>query len=183
MTTGIYLLVFSSTNVYIGQSIDIENRWKQHFDKFRKGTAAKAMQAEFDKCGFPGTRILLECHKDHLDMMESMYIHANKGPHLLNTSIPRDYSPREIEIATADDDQLKLSTVEILSQLRTATNNIEALEEEVDSLRDDGLVLPSEIEEIKEDNERLKSEVSKLLAVNQFLSKEASKSWWDRLWS
>ena len=44
MTSGIYLLNFKDQAFYIGQSQDIETRWKQHRDKFLKGKAAEKMQ-------------------------------------------------------------------------------------------------------------------------------------------
>ena len=183
MTTGIYLIVFPSERYYIGQSVDIENRWKQHFDKFSKGTAAKLMQTEFNRYGFPKTSIILECHKDHLDMMEGMFITSNLGPKILNTTIPGEYSKHEIKIATADADQLKLSTVEILHKLRVAHSNVTTLEEEVEALRDEGIVIPDELEDIRNNNKLLKERLHSLIVVNQELSRKANMSWWERLWS
>ena len=183
MTTGIYLLVFSSGKYYIGQSVDIDNRWKQHYDKLSKGTAAKPMQAEYNRHGLPTAKVLLECHRDHLDMMEGMFITSNLGPKMLNTTIPAEYTEYEIKVATSDTDQLKLSIVEILSKLRVAQNNVTSLEEEVDALRDDGIVLPDEVEDIRNNNGLLKERLSSLITVNQELSRRANMSWWERLWS
>lgn len=89
MTSGIYQLNFNDQAFYVGQSINIEVRWKQHFDKFRKGTAAKKMQDAYNYYGLPNATILLECHKDYLDMMENFYIAANQ-PYSgnLNTTAP-----------------------------------------------------------------------------------------------
>ena len=85
MTCGIYRLTFSSGNTYIGKSIDIENRWKQHYDKFRKGTAAKAMQHEYNNYGVPNTEIIYTCHEDHIDIVEESLIYRLK-PTLNGTS-------------------------------------------------------------------------------------------------
>ena len=150
MTTGIYLLTFAPDAYYIGQSVDIENRWKQHYDKLCKGTAARPMQIAFNKFGIPKAKILLECHKDHLDMMEGMFITSNQGPGMLNTSIPKGYTDKEIKIACASNEDLKMSTVQILARLRTYGYNIDALENEVNSLRNEGIVLSEELEKIKE---------------------------------
>lgn len=89
MTSGIYQLNFNDQAFYVGQSINIEVRWKQHFDKFRKGTAAKKMQDAYNTYGLPDVSILLECHKDYLDMMENFYIAANQSySGSLNTTAP-----------------------------------------------------------------------------------------------
>lgn len=89
MTSGIYQLNFNDQAFYVGQSINIEFRWKQHFDKFRKGTASKKMQEAYNTYGLPDTLILLECHKDYLDMMENFYIAANQSCFgNLNTTAP-----------------------------------------------------------------------------------------------
>ena len=167
MTTGIYQLTFNSGKIYIGQSVDIETRWKQHGDKFRKGTAAKAMQAEYNIAGHPNTEILLVCHKDHLDMMESMYINARRiqvKDRMLNTSIPKDYTNAEIYTITKNEEYLKYSIVQLIHQASTAKANISNLENAV----------PPDVKALNED-------IRKLILVNQMLSVEASKSWWQKL--
>ena len=88
MTSGVYILKFNSGNCYIGKSIDIPTRWKQHFDKFNKGTAAKAMQAEFNRYGYPQGEILMECHADHIDIVEACLINRMKPA--LNGTYPDD---------------------------------------------------------------------------------------------
>ena len=169
MTTGIYQLTFSSGKRYIGQSIDVEARWKQHTDKFRKGTAAKPMQAEFHASGYPDADLLLECHKDHLDMMESMYINSNCIAHkhlMLNTSIPKDYTNAEIYTIDKNVEYLKYSIVQLIHQASTAKANISNLEN----------AAPPNVKALKED-------IQKLIKVNQMLSLEASKSWWQKLFN
>lgn len=92
MTCGIYKLTFSSGRSYIGKSIDIENRWKQHFEKMRSGKASKPMQEEFMRCGYPDPAILYICHEDHIDIIEETLIHrlnpelnTTKGRERLNS--------------------------------------------------------------------------------------------------
>lgn len=186
MTTGIYLLIFNSGKRYIGQSVDIESRWKQHFDKFRKGTAAKAMQQEFNNYGLPEAQVLLECHKDHLDMMESLYINHNMIKHrhiMLNTSIPADYTNEQIAFITTHEHYLKRSSFKLMRSLNTAKDNIVHMQEELDTLHDQGIQLPPNTQALIRENTSLKEQYAKLVKVNQFLSLEASKSWWQKLFS
>ena len=62
MASGIYKLTFKSGNFYIGKSNNIDRRWQEHFDKFKKGTAAKNMQAE------PSTLDLLSSYDKMIEM-------------------------------------------------------------------------------------------------------------------
>jgi len=91
MTSGVYQLTFSNGDTYIGKSINIEERWKQHTNKMYKGTAAKNMQAAFNAYGAPMGRILRECHEDHIDVVESCFISRNKPT--LNSDRPKDPFP------------------------------------------------------------------------------------------
>ena len=77
-TSGVYQLQFSSGRTYIGKSVNITERFKQHMDKFRKGTAAKAMQNEYDCYGPPDINVLVLCHPDHVDIVESWLISRNR---------------------------------------------------------------------------------------------------------
>ena len=89
MASGIYRLNFNNEYFYVGQSVDIDQRWRQHMDKFYKGTAAEKMQLAFNAFGDPNGEVLINCHKDYLDIMETYYIHAQKQfPGCLNTSVP-----------------------------------------------------------------------------------------------
>ena len=93
MTSGVYELKFANGDRYIGKSINIETRWKQHFDKFQKGTAAKAMQHAYNTYGTPKGDILCTCHSDHIDILEACYI-ARHNPEL-NSDRPADPFPGE----------------------------------------------------------------------------------------
>jgi len=89
MTSGIYQLNFDNQAYYIGQSQDMETRWKQHADKFLKGKAAAKMQDAYNQLGMPRAGIVIKCHKDYLDIMETFYIHDQKQyANCLNTSAP-----------------------------------------------------------------------------------------------
>lgn len=116
MTTGIYQLVFSNKSVYVGQAQDVPARWRQHTDKFRKGTAAQKLQAAYNSCGMPEFFLILECHKDYLDIMEAYYININKQYYnCLNTSIPK-FDPTINYEMLIDHNLLKHSSVDMIAE-------------------------------------------------------------------
>lgn len=106
MTSGIYELTFPSGLTYIGKSVNIENRWKQHRDKLLKGTAASNMQTEYNICGLFVGSVLWEGHSDHIDIMEAMFINRLKPQ--LNGTYPED------PLAGLDADEV-LKVVELLN--------------------------------------------------------------------
>jgi len=72
MTIGIYRLIFSNTDkCYIGQSINIEHRYKQHLNSFIVGNANSKMQEAYVLFGLPILDILCECSIDNLDKTET----------------------------------------------------------------------------------------------------------------
>lgn len=90
MTSGIYQLTFASGAIYIGQSVNCEERYAQHCDKMHKGTASQKMQKQYEIYGLPTQTILFMCHRDYLDTMEAFFI--NRSYHTepnINTSIPK----------------------------------------------------------------------------------------------
>jgi hypothetical protein len=74
MTIGIYKLDFYVDNgVYIGQSTNIEKRYKQHVTMLLNGKASKKMMDAFiqAKNVLPEVEILLECSVSELDSAEN----------------------------------------------------------------------------------------------------------------
>lgn len=68
MTIGIYKLNFKDTNkVYIGQSINIEQRYKNHLYSLKRGDACKKLQEAYNIYGIPSLEILLD-NIDNIDM-------------------------------------------------------------------------------------------------------------------
>jgi hypothetical protein len=88
MTCGIYRLTFPSGRFYIGKSIDIDKRWKQHFDDFEAGKHTRLMQPEFNKYRQYEQEVICECHSDYLTILEDSYIARFKPP--LNGTFPKD---------------------------------------------------------------------------------------------
>ena len=97
MDSGIYRLTYRTGETYVGKSIHITTRWKQHFDKLAKGKAAKEMQDAYYASGeFPRTEVLVYCHRDMLDYYEGYFINYLKPP--LNTQIPDALPEEEQEV-------------------------------------------------------------------------------------
>ncbi len=72
MTTGIYVLKFSGTNkVYIGQSVNIEVRYRVHKQKLKDGSHNYKMMEAYNKYGLPEIEILCECSREELNKYEA----------------------------------------------------------------------------------------------------------------
>lgn len=75
MTIGIYLLRFkNTTKVYIGKSLHIEGRFKDHIKNLTKGNGAKKLQEAFNTFGIPELEILCDCGIDELSELEDLGI-------------------------------------------------------------------------------------------------------------
>lgn len=71
MSCGVYILKFYGTNsVYVGQSLNIENRFKVHLRKLRDGTHNYKMLKAFGVYGPPTFEIVTECEKNALNDTE-----------------------------------------------------------------------------------------------------------------
>ncbi len=71
MTSGIYCISFSGTNsVYIGQSINIEKRWKEHTASLINNTANFKLLEAYRVYGEPSYDILVKATKAELDNLE-----------------------------------------------------------------------------------------------------------------
>lgn len=84
MSIGIYSLEFSNNLVYIGQSIDIETRYKKHCRELKNNTHInQKLQSAYRIFGMPKLHILLECCKDELNDNEiaaiEVYDAVNNG--------------------------------------------------------------------------------------------------------
>ena len=78
MAAGIYIYTFASGAQYVGQAINIEDRWEQHKRKMQSGKHTKLVQAEFNRYGFPHFEVIIYCHPHFLDAMEAAHIHARQ---------------------------------------------------------------------------------------------------------
>ena len=136
MTSGIYQLNFADQAYYIGQSQDMETRWKQHADKFLKGKAAAKMQDAYNQLGMPHAGIVIECHKDYLDIMETFYIHDQKQyANCLNTSAPALDPSIDYEWLFQHRHMLKFSSAEIIKEFVGVVKENNKLQEDHDDLK------------------------------------------------
>lgn len=73
MTIGIYKLIFEGTDkVYIGQSKNIEYRFREHKYALRNGLSSKKLLQAYTEYGEPvGYEILCECEVTELDTLEN----------------------------------------------------------------------------------------------------------------
>lgn len=93
MTIGIYRLCFEGTyQCYIGQSINIENRYKQHLRSFSNGSAVKKLLNAYTMYGIPLLEILIECSISELNSLEletiEIYDSYNNGFNSTNLMYP-----------------------------------------------------------------------------------------------
>lgn len=130
MTSGIYRLEFKDGSFYIGKSVDIPKRWKQHRKAFEDRTHTKNMQAAHDRCGAPKYIIIKECHPDHIDIMENYFIGLNWDKQgILNSTRPVWYTDSDIEVmAKTPPDLWDISTFEHLKLLFKLSSQVSNLE-------------------------------------------------------
>ena len=93
MTIGIYRLLFSgTTKCYVGQSINIENRFRQHITSLISGTSNKKMLEAYTSFGLPKLDILSECTEAELDTLEietiDIFDCVNNGFNMIATTTP-----------------------------------------------------------------------------------------------
>ena len=154
MKSGIYKLIFSSGKCYIGKSMDIPSRWKQHTDRFKKGDAAGKMQQEYNRCGVPEMEVIFECHSDHIDIMETYCIHAHDRSMLLNTSIPESLSQEEYNNLLLSPEVLKFSTSDHVATMFSLNKDVRELKAKIADMQNaapDVKPLHAEIERLKDE--------------------------------
>lgn len=188
MASGIYRLTFSSGKYYIGKSLDLETRWKQHFNKFATGKAARPMQLEYDRCGLPQTEVIYYCHRDHIDILEELLIDQEKGPDMLNSTYPEVNRTDEVAILiNKSRELLQLSTFEHIEMLHNSEQRVQehkaaatAAETALEELRCKGYIMDSDYIEMVDvaDAYRTKTQQqqSELLRLSKL-------NWWNRLWN
>ena len=188
MASGIYRLTFSSGKYYVGKSLDLETRWKQHFNKFATGKAARPMQLEYDRCGLPQTEVIFECHKDHIDILEELLIEQLKGPDMLNTTYPVcDLTDRVAILINKSRELLHASTFEHLEMIHASQDEInkaklqqQKAEQELEDLRSEGYIMDSDYIEIVDLANDFRDSLLKKKAE---LERLKNLSWWDRLFN
>jgi group I intron endonuclease len=97
MTTGIYSLHFKNTSfIYIGQSVDIEDRYEEHLSKLRNDKSSDKLAAAYLLFGVPTLNIIEQCTEEELNSKELFYIKEfdsiRNGLNTLNGTTPRNFS-------------------------------------------------------------------------------------------
>jgi hypothetical protein len=161
MKSGIYILKFDSGYSYIGKSVDISARYKQHLNSLRRGNHTSELQSHYKVWGVPSCEVLELCHPDHLDVLERSWI--SRGVNLLNTVYPD--VPEHDSWVRSYSHVLENSTGSLLKYMAETQS-------ELKTLRNQGMVLPGELDRLKE----LEKEVGDLQAYK-------SRSWWYKLWN
>jgi len=188
MSSGIYVLEFATDLYYIGKSDNIPRRWEEHRQSFIKGSHTKRMQHAYNRYGMPQFRVVLECHKDHIDVMESIVIHYNASiTNLVNGNKPAKVPEDDTELLINADDELKLSTAEHIRLLREAAREASHYKEKYCVLKSSGILLPKEIETMPEDLDSALSSNKRLYEENSQLQdkvrKLMSRSLWQRIFN
>lgn len=188
MASGIYRLTFSSGKYYIGKSLDLETRWKQHFNKFATGKAARPMQLEYDRCGLPQTEVIFDCHRDHIDILEELLIEQFKGPDMLNTTYPDcDLTDQVAILINKSKELLHASTFEHLEMIHSSQNRISKAqqaqteaEEALEDYKANGYIINQDyLDAVALANEfknRMLSRKAELVRLSKL-------GWWDRLFN
>lgn len=192
MISGIYLLTFKNGDRYVGRSVDIKRRWSEHVESFRKGKAAKSLQYAFNANGFPRASVLIECHNDHTDLMETYFI-CKLQPEL-NTMGGLALTDGELDVLELRHEMLKFSTVEhvqelvrLYDELKKEKERYEELSELLDERRLK-LDIENQIDQLEEEKAILCKDKEGLEELVEELEKEAAhweykarNLWWKRM--
>jgi hypothetical protein len=188
MASGIYRLTFSSGTFYIGKSLDLETRWKQHFNKFATGKAARPMQIEYDRCGLPQTEVMYYCHQDHIDIMEEWLIDEYKCGDMLNTTYPKVQRIDEIaELINANNHLMQLCTWDHLKLIANSQTRIsqaqqaqDEAEQALEEYKSNGYIINQDYLDVVKLANEFKS---RMLTRKDELVRLSKLSWWDRLFN
>lgn len=128
-TSGIYKLTFTNGDFYIGKSANIERRMCEHRDALHRGEAAAKLQKAYYACHDvpPNFEVLLECHPDHIDLMEAYYIRRLRPK--LNSTSGMKVSDVELDVLIANKEHLKHSTATFIMTILNQNARIYDLEE------------------------------------------------------
>lgn len=153
MKSGIYLLKFENGDTYVGKSVDIENRWEQHYNTLMRGNAAEKMQNAFIRYGTPIAKILQYCHTDHIGILESYYVRKLQPTLNSAKTAPIDELTYQT-IDAAGEKLLSYSTAELIHTISKYDTEFENLEDEI-------IELKKEIDrlKVKRTKEELKTEL------------------------
>lgn len=127
MTIGIYRLVFKNTNkCYIGQSVHIEKRFKEHLYSFKAETATEKLLNTYKVYGTPELEILTECSSDELDDFEDETLEIFKDN--FNTYTSANQAPYGKGTESGNSKYSKTQLLQVFEQLTTSKSLVEISE-------------------------------------------------------
>lgn len=133
MTTGVYKLIFAEGVEYIGKSIDIEQRWNEHYTSMLRNKAAAKLQSAYKVYGIPKGIVLIECHRDHIDFLEDYYIEVER-PMLNTVRLDSTMNIEDFELVRRNEHLLQKSTMDHLKLLDEYETALENADEEINEL-------------------------------------------------
>lgn len=194
MNSGVYKITFANGDTYIGKTNDFDRRLKEHCTKMQKGTAAKdMMRAAIASNGNFSFERLIECHPDHIDILEAYYINTEHPT--VNTTRTSSIDRYGYSILIRDPDLLDLSTVqhverihelnteahgylELLVESDKKIEGLEAFKKELSTSKGLDKYGQTLAAEAVLQNEKDREVISYL---KEALSKERNWPWWKRL--
>lgn len=141
MISGIYKLTFKNGDTYIGKSNNIEKRWEEHKSSFYRNKASEKVMSAFHQYGMPEFSVLLEAHKDHIDILEAYYISCERPA--LNSVIAKCIADEDFNMLMNNEVLLKLSTVEHVHTILESNDTMKACAELI-------MIQRSQIEELQQ---------------------------------
>lgn len=202
MNSGIYLLKFTSGEVYIGQAKDFDARWAKHDKDLLAGTHTKKVQAAYYNSNntLPQRYKIVICHPDYLDLYEALLILQEAPP--LNTQIPRPLSvqAKGALVTLLDTGNAERGILELLQERGELLESSSRLQQELEALKNSKLRNVPEYTSLVGKVSELETEVSgleeivlgheisalrtadELVALREFRQRVRGAGWWERLW-
>jgi group I intron endonuclease len=183
-TSGIYKLTFRDGSTYVGKSIDIQRRWDEHFSKLISGKAAASMQKAYNKYGLPSSEVLLECHPDHISLMETFFIILIQPN--LNSAATVPLTQEEFNILADSLSELAHSTCDHIKAINKYYKRVNTLEESLEEISENrnkaaiARIGRDILEDSKNRYDNLEVKYNKLKTE---FDNYKNRSWWNRLWN
>lgn len=182
MKSGIYKLTFANGLYYIGKSVDVEKRWDEHRTALLRNKASAKMQSAYKEFGLPKAEVLIECHPDHLDLLEQYFITHDRP--VLNTTKGNSITKEDWELLMRNRYALNMSTVDHIKLIEIYTETLKTITESLEQVR-------IEVDELKRKRteEELNTELGKKLEhtsqelnrYRELYHQELEKPWWKKV--
>lgn len=131
MTIGIYRLVFPNTDkCYIGQSVNIETRYRTHLQHMLNGRSSKKLYSAYLTYGEPSLDIICECDTSELNVCENEAIQIfNCVEDGFNTLDSAESTPNISGFNSGNAKYTKEDILQVAVLLQDPLNKVEYIEE------------------------------------------------------